>query len=90
MAIACGEIYVWFVVYCWVQILQCGQQFYLRLKIEKMHAFAVLTAVVSYGCSGANFTAAVNCAIPKTEIQNEVKYNLTTNINIQNANLVCN
>ena len=43
--------------------LQTDQNFYLRLTVEKMNAFAAFTEkyLQSYGCSGTNFTIAVNC-----------------------------
>ena len=42
--------------------------------VEKMDTFAVFTGkcLWSYGCSGTNFTATVNCRNPTTEIQIEI------------------
>ena len=42
------------------------QDFYLQPTFEKMCAFAFFTNenLRSYGCNGANFTAAVNCTNP--------------------------
>ena len=50
------------------------KNFYFRLTIEKMYAFAVFTEkyLRSYNCSGTNFTAAVNCTSPKTELQTKI------------------
>ena len=50
------------------------KKFYLRLTINKMHAFAVLTEkyLRPYGWSGTNFTAAVSCTTPNTEIPSEI------------------
>ena len=46
------------------------KNFYLRLTVEKMHAFAVFSDkyLRSYGCSDTNFTAGIKCTNPKTEI----------------------
>ena len=57
-----------------------GRNFYLPLMAEEMHAFVVFTdkCLRSYGCSGTNLMATVNCTSPKTEIQ------------IQNTNQVQN
>ena len=50
------------------------KNFYFRLTIEKMYAFAVFTEkyLRSYNCNGTNFTAAVNCTSPKTELQTKI------------------
>ena len=50
------------------------KNFYFRLTIEKMYAFAVFTKkyLRSYNCNGTNFTAAVNCTSPKTELQTKI------------------
>ena len=50
------------------------KNFYLRLAAEKLYAFAVFTEkyLLWYGCSEINFTAAVNCTNPKTEMQTEI------------------
>ena len=47
------------------------KNFFFRLTVEKMCGFPVFTDkyLRSYSCSGTNFTAAVNCTNPKTEIQ---------------------
>ena len=41
---------------------------YLRLTVEKMHAFAVFSDkyLRPYSCSDTNFTVTVNCINPKT------------------------
>ena len=46
------------------------KNFYFRLTVQKILAFAVFTNkyLRSYGCVATNFTAAVNYANPKTEI----------------------
>ena len=61
------------------------KNFYLRLKIEKVHAFAVFNDfnLRPYGCCDTNFTATVNCKNPKTEILNEI-------IEIQNIGIQFN
>ena len=50
------------------------KKFYLWLTPDEMHVFAVFTEknLRSYGCSGTNFTTAVNCTNPNTEIQSEI------------------
>ena len=50
------------------------KNFYFRLTIEKMYAFAVFTEkyLRSYNCNGTSFTAAVNCTSPKTELQTKI------------------
>ena len=54
--------------------LTADKNFYLRLSVEKMHAFAVFTGqfLRSYDCSGTNFTTMVNCTNLKTEIKIEI------------------
>ena len=51
-----------------------GKKSYLWLTVDKMHAFAGFTKkyLQPYGCSGTNFTTAVNCTNPNTETQNEI------------------
>ena len=50
------------------------KNFYLRLTVEKMHAFAVFSNKCLRTCGGnnTNFTATVNCTNPKTEILSEI------------------
>ena len=62
--------------------------FYLQLTVEKMHAFAVFSKkyLWSYGCSGTNFTAAVNCTNPKTEMQIEIIETNHAQMPIENIN----
>ena len=50
------------------------KKFYLRLTVDKMHAFAVLTEkyLRPYGGSDTNFAAAVNCTNPTNEIKSEI------------------
>lgn len=47
-----------------------GKNFYLRLKVEKMHAFAVFAKkyLRPHGWCGSSFTTAANYRNPKTEI----------------------
>ena len=54
--------------------LAAGQNFYLRLTVKKIHAFAVFSNkyLWTYGCSNTNFPATANCANPKTEILCEI------------------
>ena len=54
--------------------LTAEKNFYLRLRVERMHAFSVFTEkyLRSHGCSGINFSEMVVCANPKTEIQIEI------------------
>ena len=67
--------------------------FYLWLTVEKVHAFAVFTEkyLRSYGCSGTNFMAVINCTNPKTEIQIEIIETEITRIQIyfESDKLVC-
>ena len=53
--------------------LVAEKNFYLGLKVEKLHAFAVFKNkyLRSYGCSNTNFTSTVNRTNPKTEILSE-------------------
>ena len=55
-----------------------------ELTVEKMHVFVVFTEkyLRSYGCSGINFTATVNCTNPKTETQSEIIETQITEIKI--------
>ena len=50
------------------------KKFYLRLMVDLMHVFAVFTKKYfsPCGCNGSNFTVAVNCTNPNTEIQSEI------------------
>ena len=50
--------------------LAAENNFYLRLTIEKMYAFAVFKDkyLRPYGCRNKNFTVTVNCTNPKNEI----------------------
>ena len=50
--------------------MTAGKNFYLRLTVEKMPAFAIITEkyLRSYDRSEINFTASVNCKNPRTEI----------------------
>ena len=50
------------------------KNFYLRLTVEKMHAFAVFTKkyLRPYDCSDTSCTTAVNCTKPKTEMQTKI------------------
>lgn len=45
-------------------------EFYFRLMVEKICAFVAFTEkyLRPFGCRGANFTATVNCANPKTKM----------------------
>ena len=54
--------------------LTAVKNFYLRLAIEKIHAFAVFTEkyLRSYDCGGTKFTATVKCTNAKTEMQIEI------------------
>ena len=49
--------------------LATDKNFYLRLTVEKMHAYAVLNdkCLQSYGCSDNNSTATIKCTNPKIE-----------------------
>ena len=61
-----------------------GKNFYLRLTVEKMHAFAVFNDkyLRSNGCSDTNFTATIKCTNLKTEIQSEMNKTQIIGINI--------
>ena len=54
--------------------MTAGKNFYLRLTVEKVHAFAVFMEryLRSYGCNNTNFTAAVSCTNSRNEIQTEI------------------
>ena len=54
--------------------LTAVKNFYLRLTVEKIHAFAVFTGkyLRSYGCDGTKFTAMVKCTNRKIEMQIEI------------------
>ena len=54
--------------------LAAGKNFYLRLMVEKIHAFAVFNDkyLPPCCCSYTNFTATVNCTNSKTEMQSEI------------------
>ena len=61
---------------------EADKKLYLRLKVDKMHAFVALTETYlqSFGCSSTNFTTAFNCMNPNTEINHRstnVVYNKT-------------
>ena len=51
-----------------------GKNFYLRLTVEKMHAFTVFNNfdLRPCSCSDRAYTATVNCANPKTETLSEM------------------
>ena len=55
-----------------------------ELTVEKMHVFVVFTEkyLRSYGCSGTNFTATVNCTNPKIKTQTEIIETQITGIKI--------
>ena len=51
-----------------------GKRFYLRLTVEKMHAFTVFTEkyLWPYRCSSTCFMGVVNCKSPETDVQSEI------------------
>ena len=54
--------------------LVADKNFYLRLTVEKMHAFAVFSDryLRPCGCSDTIFAATVDCTNPKFQILNEI------------------
>ena len=54
--------------------LAADKDFYLRLTVEKMHAFEVFSDkyLRRYGCNNTNFTATVNCTNTKSLILSEI------------------
>ena len=65
---------MWFVVCGWIQILKCGQRLTKKLFSVNGGPFAVFRDkhLRSNGCNSISFTAVVNCANPKIEIQSEI------------------
>ena len=69
---------------CRICILQLGsnfvvwlaadKNFYLRLTVKRIYAFAVFRNkyLRPFGCSNPNFSAKVKCTNAKTEIQSEI------------------
>ena len=52
-------------------IFAADKNFYLRLTVEKVHAFLILNDkyLRLHGCSDTNFRATVKCTNPETEIK---------------------